>query len=64
MKNISLKRKKKEEKFGVFLNYRIVKFHPCRVNKDILEKQEQYLLKRDQKEYLGTVKREELCCLP
>lgn len=46
----------------------ILELQECEVSslecKDILEKQEQYLLKRDQEEYLGTVKRKELYYLP
>lgn len=63
MKNISWKRKKEEETFGVFLSNRSLRFHPWTVNKDILEKQEQYLLKEDEEEDLGTVKRKESCYL-
>lgn len=37
MKNVSWKRKKKEEKPDVFLIYKGVTFHPWRVNKGILE---------------------------
>lgn len=42
------KEKEGEKKYGVFLTYGSVKFHPWRVNKHFLEKQEEYLLKKDQ----------------
>lgn len=47
LERLRWKRKKKEKTCGVFLIHGNVKFHPWRVNKDFLGKQEGYLLKRD-----------------
>lgn len=48
MKTVSWKRKKKEERPDVFVIYKGVTFHPWRVNKGILEQQEQFSTQKGQ----------------